>query len=225
MGYVTRLCGSIAMSRAAFERMMALDRLGWTFQDETIADYLRGDFEFDEAAERFRFDSCHKMYHHREFFDILAQVKDRDPVDQVEQHGETYDAWFESGRFFVRRGAWAYVGEGPMVEVGTSPVRIPVVGPSQARLEHVDEKSWNRPAPRARAVTIDDVWLAVAWLDGEESRTGYWWFDVLTDIWDTADVGRLRLVEAGSSIAWLHEDGREAFQIPAEDVWRFREPA
>ena len=102
MGYVTRLRGSVAMSRAAFDRAMAFQGLGWRSGDDTIADYLRGDFEFDDAAERFRFDSCHKMVHHRELFDILSQVKDRAPIDEVEQLGETYDAWFESGRFFVR---------------------------------------------------------------------------------------------------------------------------
>ena len=65
--------------------------------------------------------------------------------------------------------------------------------------------------------------LPQSWLGGEASRTGYWWFAPLTDIWDTADVSRLRLVDGGNAIAWLHDDGREAFRIEADEVWKLRE--
>lgn len=212
------------MTRVAFDRLMSIEGLDWTWGDQTIADYLRRQLAYDDQAQALHFDASHKMYHHRAFFDLLAALKDLDGVDEIEQVGETYDAWFESGRFFIRRGSWAYVGQGPMVDVGERPASArPIVGPPRASVEDVRAGDWNEAPRLVRAVARADSWLVVKWLDGEVSRCGSWCFDPLCAIWDEDGVRRTRIVDGGASVAWLAEDGSDAFSIRSRDLWALRE--
>ena len=72
MGYCTSLRGTITLSQRAYQRLMALDQLGWRFELDTIADYLQNQFTYDSDRQQIIFDTRHKMYHHNAFFNILA---------------------------------------------------------------------------------------------------------------------------------------------------------
>jgi hypothetical protein len=225
MGWETSLSGAVTISPAAFERAMSIRGLDWAWNDDTLADYLRNGFTYDSSIETLRFSSAHKMHHHRAFFDILAALKDRDAVDEVVQRGPTYDAWFESGRFFLRRGTWAYVGEGPMVIVGEeTPGEPRVIGPPLATLAHVGESAWNLAPPLIHTLTIDDPWLNIEWLNSKTTRCGVWCSDALLKRMDTPASERFRVCDGGAWVEWHDENGDVAFRVAARDLFSWCEP-
>jgi hypothetical protein len=57
-----------------------------------------------------------KLYQHSLFCMLLAHYKDIPSTDQLVQQGASPGAWFASGVFYIRPGAWAYAGHGPMLD-------------------------------------------------------------------------------------------------------------
>lgn len=217
MGWSTYLGGTIRISKAAFERLIAIRGLDWRWGDDSIVDYLKGEVDYDEERRALSFSATHKMTHHREFFDVLAATKDVDTVDEVEQIGETTDAWHETGRFFVKPGAWAYVGEGRLVSPGSEDRGFDVVGPERATLDHV--RAWREAPPLVRAVAWQDEILVVERLDGRSGRVSTKGLPALAELVTREAATRARVVRGGLEIAWMGDDGRELFRLGSSELW------
>jgi hypothetical protein len=210
MGYVTALQGVIHLSPNAFRIFCSIDGLNWSFDVQTLSDYLRGGLAYDETNQSLRFAAQRKMYHHRAFFNILAFLKDVDGTDEVEQIGETYDAWFEDGRFFVERGRWAYCGSGPMLN------RPEIVGPVVPTLANVQH--WQQAIPLARRITIhNEVWLEVELWSGEKVRAGIWNFEGLGKL-SAEELAHYKLHNGGAVVYWGDE-----IRVSMDELLRFRE--
>lgn len=222
MGWHTALRGTLRLTPEACRDLLSLRGLGWTFGHDSVSDYLRGGVSYDPEAQRLTFAAEHKMHHHRAFFDLLAAFKDIDGTDDAEQIGETYDAWFRTGRFYVRVGAWAYAGEGEMVTVGARHGPA-IVRPARAELDHVRDGDWNEAPPLLRAIRVEGDSLELTWWRRAPSRVEFWNFDVLSSIWGGPAASRIRLGDGGAWLAWLDDAGREAFRISARDLARASE--
>jgi len=154
------------------------------------------------------------MYHHAAFFQLLAAFKDLDGIDEAVHVGETYDAWFPTGRFFVRRGAWAYSGEGEMLTVGETR-RPAIVRPARAEVGNLREGDWNAAPELVRALRLDSDHLEVTWWRRPPSRVAFWSFDDLCAVWGEPAAARFSLLDGGAAVAWLDANGSERFRLDA----------
>lgn len=217
MGFDTRLYGSIHLTKEAFQTLLSINELDWTWDDNTIADYLRNDFSYDAKAQKFSFDTEHSMYHNRAFFQILASLKDIEGIDTVEQQGETYDFWFRRGRFFIRPGSWAYVGRGPMVTLGEPEKPPPVIGPDDPKVEHIER--WEKAARLISKIkVIDDDFLDVILWTGERFRVLRWLIDEFLNL-EIEELEQFTLIDGGAVVSFC--DG--SIRIDSDILYRFRE--
>ncbi len=209
------------MSPEAYAILESITGLEWAFEHETIMSYLDESMRYDGAA--MVFDSKRKLYHHRAFFDLVAAVKDVPGVDEVRQEGETYDAWYATGSFFVRPGGWAYIGEGPMFNVGPEhPDHRKCMGPKRAAVEQIER--WQPATPLILAVHIDDPCVVVRLHTGRQLRIGWWMFRELDDCWqDVTERERCRPVSGGAELAWFKEDGSERECVHREQLLKWAE--
>lgn len=200
------LTGNIRLSGSAFERLVAL-----RVEDAALLDRLV-DHRYDLARQVFSFQTWSSRLCASGFHVLLASLKDLPGVDEIRQIGPTYDAWFDTGVFFLRPGAWAYVGEGP------EHWNPSIVGPVEARVEDVLDDRWQVAPPLVRAVRLaDDSCLAVDWWNAPTTHVSRWSFPPLCGMDDEA-VGQGHVRNGGLQVAW-----GDAVVLLAENLWNARE--
>lgn len=202
MGFVSTLCGELHLSEDRYNLLTGIKNLGWSFGCNTVQEYLRDSCFYDSTTNKLHFDSTGKMYNHRELFNIFAYLKDVNEIDTIEQYGHTYDAWYESGKFFVRPGAWAYVSSGGKFDFDTGDYSNKYVESKEPSLKHIDKNRWNKAIPLARSVCVkEELWIVCQTLPGEQIECGYWNFDELLDL-PKEQLEQCSIESGGISIQW-----------------------
>lgn len=117
MGWQTPLTGEVRMSAEAARQLLALGPVDWRDDGQTFGEYLAGGTAFDEARGALRFDLGWVTWRLTSMMRLIAAMKDLASTDALVHHAPTYDAWYETGTFFVAPGRWGYVGARPMFDV------------------------------------------------------------------------------------------------------------
>lgn len=205
MGYCTSLRGTITLSKRAYQRLMALDQLGWRFRLDTIADYLQNQLTYDADRQQITFDTRHKMYHHNAFFNILANYKDIETIDFCEQEGETYDCWHKHGWYILKQGKWAYLEDNAYQYDDKHPPLSLV-------------RAWNNAEPLLVKAQFVGGIVDLVTVAGETYRAATAKLPVLqripAEVWND-----FRPYNGGEYLTWTHLDPRYPF-LSTEEILR-----
>lgn len=152
MGWQAALTGSVRIGAKRARELFDL-RVDWHEPGERLGDYLGRLAVHDRETSSLRFKVGWRPWHLRALMNLLAALKDLPSTDVLDHAAPTHDAWYNSGRFFVERGRWGYVGAGPMFDQKAGTTRPgPFDGPADPRVEHV--RTWERATPVARRVAL-----------------------------------------------------------------------
>ncbi|MEE2788425.1 MAG: hypothetical protein VX589_13865 [Myxococcota bacterium] len=212
MGLETRLTGSVTIASAAFERLKAINAFGWRWGEQSIDDYLGQGWTYDQSTETFWIDAKRPMHNHRRFMGILAWFKTGDTTDQLEQQGAVQDAWFQSGRYFIRCGQWGYVGRGTMV-VGPESVLNGPDNPAET-----DVFVWEPAIPPISLAAITDSAVHVELIDGTHFQTP---IESLYDLAPLSTQERTQFDIFADRLRFTSERGH-VIAVNAEELWSNR---